>query len=102
MNYIEQLVDITNSMIATIEKKNADYSWDKEFFKNFMLVERLGICEAEKGFLVRMCDKLSRISTLIDTRDNKVSDERITDTLVDLAAYALLLKLYIDNEEKVQ
>ena len=58
--------------------------------KNFKLCEALGICSAEKGILVRMCDKISRASTLLST-GAQVEDEKIQDTLKDIINYTLIL-----------
>lgn len=44
-----------------------------------------------------MCDKLSRITSLIDN-DAKVKDEAIEDTLVDLANYAIIMSLYVQHK----
>jgi hypothetical protein len=40
---------------------------------------------------------MSRISTLID-KEAKVEDEKIIDTLVDLANYAIILKVYLSQK----
>ena len=42
------------------------------------------------SFLVRMDDKMNRIKTLNKTNDIKVRGEKLEDTLLDLANYALL------------
>lgn len=98
-------------MFDIMVKKNSDYSgWDScsNPFKNFQLVEQLGVSSVEQGFLVRMCDKMSRITSLIDN-EAKVSDESICDTLTDLANYAIIMSLYVkskkttrDNTESVR
>jgi hypothetical protein len=48
--------------------------------------------------LVRMMDKMSRISTLLDKKA-QVSDESIEDTLEDLANYAIIMKSYIKRSK---
>jgi len=88
-------------MLATMKRKNHDYcGGDKEDnpFKNFELVEQLGVTSVNQGFLVRMCDKLSRITSLIDN-EAKVKDEAIEDTLVDLANYAIIMSLYVKSKK---
>ena len=75
--------------------KNHDYAFGDDPFKNFRLCEQLNICSVEKGILVRICDKMSRISNLID-REGKVQDEKINDTLIDLANYSIILKCYLE------
>lgn len=82
-------------MLEIAEAKNHDYGGkDSNPFANFMAVEHLGAVSAETGITVRMTDKLSRIITLLN-KEAKVSDESITDTLIDLANYALILKALI-------
>ncbi len=56
------------------------------------------------SFLVRMEDKMNRLRSL-SSKDALVADERIEDTLLDLANYAILatmeLKGYDDTPEKI-
>lgn len=81
--------------IAISKRKNDDYcgaSVDADAHKNFRLVEQLGIASTEKGLLVRMADKLARLSSLVGAKDGpQVKDESISDTLRDLANYCALL-----------
>lgn len=79
------------------DKKCHDYADKDDPFKNFRLCEQLGICSVEKGILVRMSDKIGRICNLLD-KDVKVEDEKIEDTLMDLAAYAIILIDYKDKK----
>ncbi len=94
----EKFKENIKEMFEIIEKKNADYSKVSAFW-NFELVESLWITSVEKWILVRMCDKVSRISNLIDT-EAKVKDEAITDTLQDLANYSIILKIYLESKKK--
>lgn len=81
------------------EAKNSDYSWTELAFNNFDLVEKLWICSAEIWLLVRITDKISRIANLIHWKKIKVKDERIIDTLSDLANYSRILNIYIQTKE---
>ena len=46
-----------------------------------------------------MTDKLNRFKSLIKTRDEyMVKDESIKDTLLDLANYAILTYMYVQNK----
>ena len=83
---------------AIIEKKNTDYATDKEAFLNFKACEIFNI-PVETGIVVRMCDKMSRISNLI-YKEAAVKDESVLDTLQDLANYAIILKIYLEHEKK--
>ena len=85
-------------MQKTMEAKNHDYGATDDAFNNFRNCERLGICSVEEGILVRMSDKLSRASTLLK-KEGKVEDEKIGDTLLDLANYAIILKCYLEAKK---
>ena len=83
--------------IETAKRKNADYAGENsDPFKNFKNCVFFGV-PVEKGILVRMMDKMSRISNLID-KEAQVKDESINDTLDDLINYAAILKSYIKNK----
>ena len=51
------------------------------------------------SFLVRMEDKLNRVRTLNQKQDIQVPTEKIEDTLLDLANYAILAVLELKIEE---
>jgi hypothetical protein len=48
--------------------------------------------------LVRISDKFSRIEALMTGTENKVKDERLQDTLVDMACYCLMTLYELENE----
>lgn len=79
-----------NSIYA---KKNHDYG--DSFHKTF---EDEGFAMAR----IRLSDKLERFKTLtkFDWDDQKVQDESIEDTLMDLANYALMTVLEIQSTER--
>lgn len=80
MSDIEQFILLTKQMADTYSAKNSDYgSSFTETYKKFGLIAPI----------VRMHDKLGRVSTLT-TRAQRVRDESIEDTLLDLAAYAIM------------
>lgn len=51
------------------------------------------------SFLVRMEDKLNRARTL-NQKDAKVNDEKITDTLLDLANYAIISVIKLEKAKE--
>lgn len=81
--------------IEISEKKSHDYADDEDAFKNFRVSEIYGI-PATTGFMTRMGDKMSRISQLLK-KEAMVSDESIYDTLSDLANYAMLLRIFLEQ-----
>jgi len=78
------------------KKKNNDYSKGESPFKNFELSEFMGVKPA-RGILVRITDKLSRISNLLEG-EYKVKDERIEDTINDAINYLAILKAYLSDK----
>lgn len=94
------MVETHTTLIETTKRKNSDYAGKggENPFANFERVEAMGICSTEKGFLCRMTDKMSRISSLVDSGDQQVKDESVTDTLLDLANYSILLMAYIKSK----
>lgn len=68
-------------MILQFKAKNVAYG--DSFGKQF---EKYGPVSA----LVRMSDKFSRIEALILGAENNVPDEKLEDTLIDMACYCLM------------
>jgi len=98
--YHKELCDKARNLSKS---KNADYS-DPDahlddpmrVFRNFMLVEKLGVCSAEQGFLVRLCDKFSRLCNLLRKgHKRQVLDESKEDTILDIINYVILLASYL-------
>jgi hypothetical protein len=102
--YFEYHSAVCEKMIAITKAKNADYTGEGDNpFANFSRVEVLGITDTVRGFLVRMTDKLSRITSFAQKGILEVKDESVEDTLLDLANYCILLSGYIKsikNKEK--
>ena len=91
MNREELFKEITIEMLELYKRKNTDYgSSVSDTYRDFGLV----------SFLVRIQDKLNRLKTL-SKQESLVKDEKIEDTLIDLANYSILalieLKLDGDN-----
>ena len=80
MNKEELFKEITTEMLNIFIKKNTDYgSSVSDTYRDFGLV----------SFLVRIQDKLNRLKTL-SKQDSLVKDEKVEDTLIDLANYSIL------------
>lgn len=90
----------TARMRAIMEAKNSDYTGaTADPFSNFSRVESLGICTTEQGFLTRMTDKLCRIASFCKRGELSVKDESVSDTLLDLANYAILMAAYLSDKK---
>lgn len=83
------------------EKKNADYTGvSTDPFANFTAVEMNGVVSTEQGFLVRMTDKMQRINSYVQQGKLQVEDEKVGDTLMDLANYCILMAAYIRSKHE--
>lgn len=81
-----------------MQRKNADYANGADAFANFRMSKLLHIPEA-KGVLLRMQDKMARMVSLIDRGDLKVKDESMTDTIIDLINYSVILHGLLKESE---
>jgi hypothetical protein len=85
---------ILERMAAIHKAKNADYG------SSYNLAPALLGIPAHVGLLVRMTDKLARACKLAHGQAAQVQDEALTDTLLDLANYAVLTILALDGPVK--
>lgn len=87
MNNVEKHQEICNYLNNLYAKKNHDYGDSvHDTFVKYGLT----------SFLVRMEDKLNRARTL-SQKEALVNDEKITDTLLDLANYAIISVIELDK-----
>ena len=86
---IEKHLEICNELNALYAKKNHDYgdSFHLSFIEEGMAMAR-----------IRLGDKLNRFKTLSRSTKQEVNDESIRDTLIDLANYAIMTILEMENE----
>lgn len=93
----EHLFEMHQKLCSTgfelLKAKNADYS-KAHPLGNFMVAEALQACSAENGIIVRMSDKLSRLVSILE-KGAEVKSESVTDTIVDIINYAVLLQAVI-------
>lgn len=78
----KRFVQLVEHMAATYSRKNADYG------------DSFGVSVRKYGpiaGLTRISDKFNRLESLILKKEQHVADESITDTLLDLANYSMLL-----------
>jgi len=87
--------DITTNLHKIYVAKNHDYGNSvHDTYEKYGLV----------SFLVRMEDKISRARTLDQKKEQYVSDEKLEDTLLDLANYAIMavMELRLAKEQLTQ
>lgn len=83
--------DICNYLHDLYYRKNSDYGGSvTETFNKYGLV----------SFLVRLEDKLNRARSLNERGSAKVNDEKIEDTLMDMANYAMLAVIELRMQNK--
>ena len=84
--------------------KNRDYAGNHgtEPFANFTRCEAMGICDTEHGFMVRITDKMSRLSSFLDSGKMHVEDESFKDTIIDVINYMVLLAAYTKEKDDKQ
>ena len=95
--------EICKSAQELMALKNRDYAGQEgnEPFANFTRVESMGICSTEQGFMTRVTDKMSRLSSFLNSGKMHVEDESFRDTIVDVINYMVLLSAYIQDKEEV-
>ena len=80
-------------------RKNAGYAGQSnDPWTNFRECELFGITSAD-GVITRMGDKWSRLRSLWHNPKNEQVNEPITDTLMDLAAYSLILVCLLQEKK---
>ena len=91
MTLVEQHKKICDNLNKIYEKKNHDYG--NSFGETY---KDLGIISA----VTRISDKFNRLKTLAKGENNLVNDESLEDTLLDLANYAIMTYMCLQNNEK--
>lgn len=95
--------EMLETMAEIHARKNADYATEEEPLSNLKMCERLGITEAEKGIMVRMTDKFSRLVELVaKKKEAQVYSEKVEDTCIDLAVYSLLLAIILKEKKEAE
>lgn len=93
MNQIEEHKKLVDFVHDVYVRKNHDYG--DSFGRSF---EKYGIVAA----LVRMEDKWNRLENLAGGAKQKVMDESIRDTCLDLANYCLMTVMELDRKKAVE
>jgi hypothetical protein len=85
-----------------MRKKNHDYAGNsgETPFANFERCEAMGICSTEAGFLVRLTDKLSRLSTFTSAGRLTVENESYEDAILDIINYCILFSAYVKSRDE--
>ena len=96
--YEQKYMDIINKLKETFLKKNHDYGSSVK--KNYDKFETYGKNEGLKYVFGRIAEKHDRLENLIyGDHPNQVTDESIEDTLLDMANYAILAAVSIQEHK---
>lgn len=87
----DQFKAITEDMLKTFVAKNSDYGNSFE-----QSCDTFGTVAA----VVRMNDKMNRINKLYNNTKIARVDEKLEDTLLDLANYCILTVMYLKSHDK--
>jgi hypothetical protein len=92
---------LSSQALEIMKKKNHDYAGADggQPFANFERTESMGVCSTEQGFLVRVVDKVSRLSTFVSAGELKVDNEGYEDAILDIINYMVLLSGYLDDKK---
>lgn len=85
--------DVTIALRNLYDAKNRDYG--DSFGKSF---QEWGMPMA----CIRLTDKLNRLCALTKSGEQRVQDERIEDTLRDLANYSIMTLIEIERRKREQ
>ena len=87
MHRVTQLKTVQNEAADLFKKKNKDYG---DAFASYGPV----------GVIVRMGDKINRLSSVTNNGINLVKTESIRDTLIDLHNYSAMAIMLMDEDKK--
>jgi len=95
---------LCNRARELMSKKNHDYTNAQSAkggpFANFEHVASFGVATVEQGMFARFTDKVARLGTLL-TRDIRVIDEKLEDTILDIINYSILIAAYKAEKARV-
>lgn len=98
----KDLMDIlarhSEQALEIAKERNSGYSTDANPFKNLEASDSINI-KPEHAILVRMLDKMSRISVLL-TKELSTTQESLADNCLDIMNYANLLWAMIEQKKK--
>jgi len=91
--------EICRRALVIMQHKSADYASSSDPFANFKRGEILGFSTAEEGLMLRVVDKISRISTFLKKGKLSVSNESVEDSILDVINYMILLHGMLADKE---
>ena len=96
--------ELTDRAFEIMKMKNNDYAGKggDTPFANFERCKAMGICSTEIGFLVRIIDKISRLSTFVADGKLIVTNEGYEDAVLDIINYMVLFSAYVKSKSETE
>jgi hypothetical protein len=95
---------ITPDLLYLLLKKNKDYTKsDENQFMGFITAAQLsGTDGPERVIFSRIIDKILRASNLLTSdKPPAIVDEKLRDTMLDIAGYSIIMVAFLDYAEKL-
>jgi hypothetical protein len=92
------LDEIYGYLRPVLKAKGNDYASNTDVFKNLRLCEPLVNVSTEKGVIIRLADKMSRISNLLE-KEAEVKSESVFDTIIDAVGYLAILHALLKERD---
>jgi len=93
---IKRFQEIQKEHFQLHKAKNHDYA-AKDYVSNLVACKSFGV-DPLIGIVVRLTDKISRLASFCEQGTLKVKDEKIEDTLNDIAVYAILARIVYEQD----
>lgn len=97
---LELHMKICERACILMKQKSEDYATGDDPFANFRRGEILGFATSEEGLMLRVVDKISRISTFLRKGHLTVENESVTDSIMDIINYMVLLQGMLEDKSK--
>jgi hypothetical protein len=80
-----------------VKIKNSDYAGAENPFRNFEFAQLAGM-DVNRAILLRVIDKIARISNLLD-KEAMVKDESVEDTCLDIINYIAIMMAHMEHQK---
>lgn len=98
-DFIKAMEETFTECMDIVKRKNADYATSTDAFANFKNSTVAGVT-LEKGILVRVLDKITRMSNVLDKNGETEVAESLKDNLQDSINYLAILCVYLESLDK--
>ena len=92
--FLKHIETTFKNALELIRRKNQDYSKTENAFANFEFAQLVGL-DVNRAILLRIVDKIARLSNLLDKEDLAVIDESLQDTCIDAINYLAILAVHL-------